>query len=108
MRSWEKLVPSRVRRRSAFAELKIIAPPVARPSCWRSGATIASSKRNYSARRCCRTSKKRARKFESSGNGREMRADDLAELVVGEQAALFNPFALHCRQHLRLFSLGQL
>src|SRR5436853_233888 len=101
MKSSKKRAPSRARRRNAFAALKIIAPPDAPPSCWRSGATTASSRRSCLAKRCCRISRKRARKCESSRNGGELRADDLAKFFVGEQAALLNPFALHCRQYLR-------
>src|SRR5438067_12609195 len=102
MKSWKKLAPSRARPRNAFAAWKIIAPPAAPPSCWRFGATIASSRQSYLAKRCCRTSKRRVRKFEgSSGNGAEMGADDLAKLIVGKQTALGNAFALHRSQHLR-------
>src|SRR5438067_12153556 len=108
MKFWKKPAPSRALRRNAFAVLKIIALPAAPPSCWRSGATTASSRQNYSVKRCCHISRKRARKFESSCNGGELCADDLAKLVVGEQAALFNPFAFHCGQHLRLLFFGQI
>src|SRR5207245_3975270 len=94
---------------NACAAWKIIAPPHAAPSCWRYGATIASSRQSYLAKRCCSTSKKRAQKFERSSRSRgEMGADDLAKLIVGKQTALVNAFALHRSQHLRFLFFGQI